>query len=83
MTWGLPFTGYIVAQVFTVLALRPPWRWAALLPAPVMAWIAYATHRAFTVDSPQAPLLLILASLPALVFLLVLYVLSRGATRKV
>jgi hypothetical protein len=72
--WCLPFTAYLFATIFALVALPSPWRWVALVPLPVMAWIVYATDQAFAAHSSQAPLLLILAGPPAFIFVLLLCV---------
>jgi len=37
--WGLPFTVYILAQIFVPFRQRGAWRGLSLLPIPVMAYV--------------------------------------------
>ncbi len=76
--WGLPFTVYILAQIFVPFRLRGAWRGLSLLPIPVMAYVAYATVVAFREHSNMWPILLIIASPVAACFLVLLFSLTRN-----
>jgi hypothetical protein len=80
--WGWPTSAYAIAQIVAPFALPAPWRYIALVPLPFMLWLLYATDRAFAAQSPQAPILLILASPVALIALAVLFIAARVMTRK-
>lgn len=78
LTWGLPFTIYVGLQVFTVIRLRGLMRLAALLPMPVMMYVVYVTINAYHAHSNIWPILLILVSPCAIIFLLVLLLVWRN-----
>ena len=76
--WGLPLTVYTFAQIFVPLRLRGAWRGLSLLPIPVMAYVVYATVAAFNQHSNMWPILLIIASPVAALFLVLLFFLTRN-----
>jgi tellurite resistance protein TehA-like permease len=76
--WGLPFTVYVLAQIFVPFRLRGAWRGLSLLPVPVMAYVVYATVGAFNEHSNMWPILLIIASPVAAFFLVLLFFLTRN-----
>ena len=81
LTWGLPFTLYIVLQVFTVIRLRGLWRLVAVLPVPVMTYVVYVTADAYYARSNMWPILLILISPCAVIFLVVLLFVFRNRSK--
>ena len=76
--WGLPFTVYVLAQVFVPIRLRGAWRGLSLLPIPVMAYVVYATVAAFKQQSNMWPILFIIVSPVAAFFLVLLFFLTRN-----
>ena len=76
--WGLPFTVYAAAQIFVPIRLRGTWRWLSLLPVPCMVYVVYATVAAFKEHSNMWPILLIIASPVAALFLILLFFLTRN-----
>ncbi|HET9417969.1 MAG TPA: hypothetical protein VFO30_01395 [Chthoniobacterales bacterium] len=76
--WGLPFTIYVLAQIFVPIRLRGAWRGLSLLPIPAMAYVVYATVGAFKEHSNMWPILLIIASPVAAFFLVLLFCLTRN-----
>jgi hypothetical protein len=74
--WGLPFTVYVLAQVYIPIRLRGAWRWLSLLPIPVMAYVVYATVAAFKQQANMWPILLIIVSPLAAFFLVLLFFLT-------
>lgn len=75
---GLPFTVYVLAQVFVPFQLRGAWRGLSLLPIPVMSCVVYATVAAFKQQSNMWPILLIIVSSVAAFFLALLFFLTRN-----
>ena len=69
--WGTTFTAYVILQVMTLVNLKRYYAYAAAVPLPFMAWVAFATVEAFLQGSNMWPILMILASPCAVLFLLV------------
>jgi len=69
--WGTTFTAYVILQVITLVTLRRPYVYAAAVPLPFMSWVAFATLDAFLHGSNIWPMLMILTSPCAILFLLV------------
>ena len=76
-TWGLPFMVYVALQLYALICLRRFWLILALLPLPVMAYIVYVTADAYRLRSNMWPILLILSSPCAAIFLFVLVIAAR------
>jgi len=70
--WGATFSAYVVLQVIALLTLKRPIWYAAALPVPIMLWVAYVTFDAFLHSSNMWPMLMIMASPFAVVFVLVI-----------
>jgi len=68
--WGTPFAAYVILQVIALVALKRPTLYAAALPVPIMLWVAYVTFDAFLHHSNMWPMLMILTSPVAILFLL-------------
>lgn len=69
--WGTTFAAYVILQVIALFVLKRPILYAAALPVPIMLWVAYVTFDAFLHQSNMWPMLMILASPVAILFLLV------------
>ena len=84
-SWGLPFTLYLVLQIISLFRIQGIWRRLALLPIPIMAYVVYVSVVASKQGSNIWPLLLILVSPVAVLFLLFLLLLcgfARSASRR-
>ena len=77
LTFGLPFDFYLAMQVLVLIRFKGGWRVAALLPLPIMAYVLLLTVRAYSADSNLWPIYLIIVSIPAFVFLLILFLVER------
>jgi hypothetical protein len=82
LTWGLPFDGYLAMQIIVLIRCKGWWRLAALLPLPVMAYVVFLTTRLYSADSNLWPMYLIMVSIPAFVFLLILFLVERYRRRQ-
>jgi hypothetical protein len=60
--WGSPFSAYVALQTLALATLWRPLKYVALVPLPIMLWIAVLTFQAFHEHSNAWPLLLILVS---------------------
>ena len=78
VTYGLPFTLYVVAQLFALLRLRGHSRVWAALPIPFMVWIAWMTVDGFRQQLNLWPLPLIILSPVALLYLGVVAMIARS-----
>ncbi|MGH7937878.1 MAG: hypothetical protein ACREFG_05170 [Chthoniobacterales bacterium] len=81
-TWGLPFDFYLIMQIVVLIRFRGGWRLAGFLPLPVMAYVVFLTARAYSADSNLWPIYLILVSIPACLFLLILFFVNRYMQRR-
>jgi len=81
LTWGLPFTVYAALQGFALVRLRGYSLALALLPIPVMAYVVYVTVDAYHLHSNMWPILLILVSPGAAVFLVALIFIAGRSHR--
>ena len=70
--WGASFSGYVVLQALTLVAVKRPYWYAVVLPFPIMLWVTYATAQAYWQQSNIWPLLMVFASPVAALYLLVL-----------
>ena len=78
LTYGLPFTLYIAAQLFALVRLRGRSRTWSALPIPFMIWIVWVTVDAFHQHLNLWPLPLILLSPVALLYLGLVAMIARS-----
>ena len=71
----LCFPAYVIAQIIAIVHLRHGWLWASLVPVIPMIIVVVLTVQALLHQSNLWPVLLLFASPPALVFILVIIVL--------
>ena len=69
--WGATFTAYVILQVVALVTLKRPYWYVAVLPAPIMLWVVFVTFDALLHGSNRWPVLMILASPVAVLFVLV------------
>ena len=69
LTWGLPFAVYLVLQATALFVLPRGRRLVALIPVVPMLGVVVATVRAYEAQSNLWPILLVLASPVADVYL--------------
>jgi hypothetical protein len=72
-TWGLPFIVYLGLQIAAVIRLRGARRLVSIIPVLPMIWVVAFTISAFREQSNLWPILLILASPLAAIFIAVVY----------
>jgi len=70
--WGSSFSAYVALQALTLVALRRPAWYLALVPIPFMLWVALLTGQAWGQQSNLWPLLMIFTSPVAVLYLLLL-----------
>jgi phosphatidylserine synthase len=76
MGWGPPFTGYVVLQATLLCVLRGKYRVFAGIPLPFMAWVAWYTFEAYQAESNLWPIVMIITSPFAIIYLLIVAALS-------
>ena len=80
LLWGA-FVLYLALQIFAPIRLRGAWRWLSLLPIPIMSCTLYVTVVALKEGSNIWPILLLLSSPVAALFLLLLVVFVPNRSR--
>jgi hypothetical protein len=73
--------GYLIAQVYTLIAWRHRWRVAAMVPLIVMVPVSVLTVQEYRQQSNLWPILMLFASPPALLYLILLIV-TRTTKKK-
>lgn len=81
VSFGLPFTLYLVAQVIALLRLRGHARAWAALAMPFMAWVVWLTADAYRQQSNLWPIALIFLSPLALAYLGLVVLVARARAR--